>query len=126
MEGDLKVYDEKTGEVLEGPFDYSKGKLYKGTRFVGHQEAQEEISHKELMPGTEHMNGGNGLYTTVIDQPAKEAEDMYEECYFWHTFTDEDFSSGTSTSIDTERIMNTINEKVSSAIVTAVALSKGG
>ena len=122
----MNIYDEKTNEVMQEPLDYSKGRLYKGSRFVAHHDAQEEISHKELMPGTEHMNGGNGLYEIVIDQQAKEEYDEYEECYFWHTFTDEELSSGASGNADTEYIMSTIDKKVNSAIITAVALSKGG
>lgn len=126
MAEDLKVYDETTGELLEGPFDYSKGRIYQSVRFVAHHDAQEEVSHEEIMPGTEHMNDGNGLSAIIIDQPAKDAWDEYENCFMWHTFTEEELSSGTSFGTDTKYIMDTIDKKVNSAIVTAVALSKGG
>lgn len=107
---ELKVYDELTGELLDGPFDYSKGEIRRGKRFVAHHEAIEKVSHKEVMPGTEHMNDGNGLYGLIIDQPAKEAWDEYEECYFWHTFTDEELSSSSK---DIAQIIDSISSRVS-------------
>lgn len=116
-----KIYDEKTGELLEGPFDYSKGEVREGTRFVAHHEEQEEVSHKEIMPGTEHMNGGNGLYTIVIDQPAKEAWDEYEPCLVWHEFTENELATNNVS----ELVSQIVDEKITSAIATAVALSKG-
>lgn len=126
MENDLNVYDEQTNELLEPPFDYTKGKLYKSIRFVAHHEAQEEVSHEELMLGTEHMNGGKGLYSIVIDQEAKDAWDEYEDCLIWHTFTEEELASGGSTGIVLEDILAAVDQKVSDGIVAAVALSKGG
>lgn len=125
MENDLKVYDETTGEILEGPFDYSKGKLYESFRFIAHHEAQEEISHEEIMPGTEHMNDGKGLSTIVIDQPAKEAWDEYARCLIWHTFTEEELKPDSS-GISISDVLAAVDQKVSDGIVAAVALSKGG
>lgn len=122
MEEEHKVYDETTGELLEGPFDYEKGEVRQGTRFVAHHEAQEEVSHLEVMPGTEHMNGGKGLYTKVIDQFAKEAWDEYEDCFVWHVFTNEELLLKNPS----QYLSGLVDERISGAITTAVALSKGG
>lgn len=121
MEEKQKVYDEVTGELLEGPFDYEKGEVRQGTRFVAHHEAQEETSHNELMPGTEHMNGGNGLHTKVVDQPAREAWDEYEDCLVWHAFTTEELLVKNPSAY----ISSLVDDRISGAISTAVALSKG-
>lgn len=88
---DYKIYDEKTGAELSSP-DLENGYTYSGRRLKEHHPAQNEVTHREILPGTEQLNGGKGLSHIVIDQPAKDAWDEYENCYYYHAYTDEEKS----------------------------------
>ena len=88
----LKIYDESTHELLESP-SLVLGYTYPGRMFVAHHEAVEEVSHLEVMPGTEAMNGGKGLRGKVVDVPATAAWDEYEDCLYYHTYTDEELAA---------------------------------
>lgn len=88
----MKIYDELTHEEIQNP-DLSLGYTYQAQRFVAHHEAVEEVSHLEVIPRTEGMNNGKGLRTKVIDVPAREAWDEYEECMYYHPYTDEELAA---------------------------------
>lgn len=107
---------------MQEPTDYIKGRLYQSTRFVQHHEAQEAITHKELLPGTESMNGGKGLYALVVDKPAMNAWDEYEDCLIWHEFEPGETESG----VEASAILNVVDNKISDAVTAAVALAQGG
>lgn len=89
----MNIYDELTDELIEGDPDLSLGYTYPGRRFLAHHEAVEEVSHLEVMPGTEAMNGGKGLRGKVVDVPATAAWDEYEDCLYYHTYTDEELAA---------------------------------
>lgn len=88
----MNVYHEETMELLPDP-DLDLGRTYPGRRFVAHHEAVEEQSHLEVMPGTEAMNGGLGLRGKVVDVPAKAAWDEYEDCLYYHPYTEEELAA---------------------------------
>lgn len=88
---DMNVYHEETLELILSP-DLSLGHTYPGQRFVAHHEAVEEQYHYEVMSKTESMRDGKGLRTKVIDVPAREAWDEYEECLYYHPFTEEELA----------------------------------
>lgn len=85
----MNVYHETTMELLRDP-DMSLGYTYQGTKLVAHHDAVEEISHYEVMQGTEDMNNGKGLQGKVIDTPRQEAWDEYEDCSYYHPYTKEE------------------------------------
>ena len=60
---------------------------------MAHHDAVEEVSHLEVMPGTEDMNGGKGLRAKVIDVPAQEAGDEYEDCLYYPPSTEEELAA---------------------------------
>ena len=115
------MYDETTGELLAEP-DLEAGYTYPGKHFVAHHEAVGEVSHLDVMPGTESMNGGKGLRGKVVDVSAKDAWDEYEDCLLYHAYTDEELLMRNPS----EMIEKIVSERLASAITTAVALSKGG
>lgn len=114
----LKIYDESTHELLESP-SLVLGYTYSGRMFVAHHEAVDEQSHLEVMAGTESLNDGNGLRTKIIDVPAQDAWDEYEDCLFYHKYTEEEWAAlhpGTVTDADTatwEEMAAAYNEGVS-------------
>lgn len=88
----MNVYDETTGELLAEP-DLEVGYTYPGKHFVAHHEAVEEVSHMAVMPGTEHLNGGAGLRGKIVDTPAQDAWDEYEDCLLYHAYTEEELAA---------------------------------
>ena len=88
----MNVYDETTGELLVEP-DLEAGYTYPGKHFVAHHEAVEEVSHMAVMPGTEHLNGGAGLRGKIVDTPAQDAWDEYEDCLLYHAYTEEELAA---------------------------------
>nr|DAE23926.1 MAG TPA: hypothetical protein [Myoviridae sp. ctool15] len=88
----MNIYHETTLERLENP-DLTLGRTYPARRFVAHHDAVAEVSHLEVMPGTEAMNGGKGLRGMVIDVPAKDAWDEYEDCLYYHPYTEEELAA---------------------------------
>lgn len=81
----MKVYDE-TGQLLTSAPDLKKGWLENTQRLVKHHPAQEEKSRVEVMPGT------TGLRHLVIDQPARDAWDEYEDVQVYHPYTPEELA----------------------------------
>lgn len=81
----MKVYHE-SGQLLTSAPDLTKGWLEHTQRVVQHHPAQEEKSHVEVMPGT------NGLRHLVIDQPARDAWDEYEDAQIYHPYTPEELA----------------------------------
>ena len=88
----MKIYDEQTFEEIQEP-DLAAGCTYPGQRFVAHHAAVEEQSHYEVMAGTEAMNGEQGLSGKVVDVPAQDAWDEYEDCLLYHTYTAEELAA---------------------------------
>ena len=88
----MNTYDETTFELIESP-DLELGRTYPGRRFVAHHEAVEEVRHLEVMRGSEVMNGGKGLRGPVIDVPASPAWDEYEDCLYYHPYTEEELAA---------------------------------
>ncbi len=81
----MKVYDE-SGQLLTAAPDLEKGWLENAQRLVQHHPAQVEKSHVEVMPGT------NGLRHLVIDKPARDAWDEYENVQIYHLYTPEELT----------------------------------
>ncbi len=79
----MKVYGE-AGQLLTSAPDLAKGWLEHTKRLVQHHPAQEEKSHVEVMPDT------NGLRHLVIDQPARDSWDEYENIQVYHPYTPEE------------------------------------
>lgn len=88
----MKTYNELTHEEIQNP-DLSLGYTYPAQQFVAHHEAVSEQYHYEVMGDTESMRDGKGLRTKVIDVPAREAWDEYEECMYYHLYTDEELAA---------------------------------
>lgn len=82
----MNIYDELTGELLTNP-DLTKGYLYPQKRFVRHVGEVPENFTYEIMPGTEELNGGKGLYGKVVITPYKKGYDEYEDCLVYHAYT---------------------------------------
>lgn len=83
----MNVYSKVTGELIDSP-DFEKGYTEPGRKLVAHHDAVEEVSHYDVMPGTEHMNGGKGLRGKIIDVPAQPAYDEYEDCLYYVRYSD--------------------------------------
>ncbi len=81
----MKVYDE-SGQLLTSAPDLENGWLENTRRLVQSHPAQVEQSHVEVMPGT------NGLRHLVIDQPARDAWDEYENIQVYHLYTPEELA----------------------------------
>lgn len=88
----MKIYDETTGAELSAP-DLEAGYLYAARRIVAHHEATEAVTHLEVMPGTESLNGGAGLRHVVVDTPARPEWDEYEDCQYYHAYTAEELAA---------------------------------
>lgn len=84
----MKIYDE-SGSLLVGEPDLTKGWLESQQRVAVHHPAQPEqpeVSHIEVMPGTD------GLRCVVVDRPAvpaRPAWDEYETVQVYHPYTPE-------------------------------------
>lgn len=76
----MKIYDE-SGVLLTQQPDLEKGYLTIEQRLAAHHPEQAEQSHIELMPGTEDLR------RKVVDVPAREAWDEYEEVQVYHLYT---------------------------------------
>lgn len=88
----MNVYHEETKDLIQSP-DFSLGYVYPGQRFVSHHDAVAEQYHYEVMGDTESMRDGKGLRTKVIDVPAREAWDEYEQCLYYHAYTKEELDA---------------------------------
>lgn len=87
----MKTYHETTGEELTSP-DLTLGYTYLTKRFVQHHDEVVEVTERQLLPGTEAFNNGKGLYTIVVVTPAVPAYDEYEDCFYYHPYTDEELA----------------------------------
>ena len=108
----MKVYDE-AGQLLASVPDLKKGWLENTQRLVKHHPAQEEKSRVEVMPGT------TSLRHLVIDQPARDAWDEYEDVQVYHPYTPEELA---------ERNKPTLEQRVEAAetALLEVMLKQGG
>ncbi len=88
----MAVYDELTGELLTDP-DLSAGYLYDGQRVTVHHDAVEPVTEIGILPGTEHCNGGAGLQGTIVVTPGTPAWDEYEECQYYHKYTEAELAA---------------------------------
>ncbi len=108
----MKVYDE-SGQLLTAAPDLTKGWLENTQHLVQHHLAQKEKSHMEVMPGT------TGLRHLVIDQPARDAWDEYEDAQIYHPYTAEELA---------ERNRPTLERRVTAAedALLEMMLQQGG
>ncbi len=108
----MNVYDE-SGQPLTSAPDLTKGWLENTHRLVQHHPAQKEKSHPEVMPGTA------GLRHLVVDQPARDAWDEYEDAQIYHPYTPEELA---------ERNKPTLEQQVNalSDVVLELMLKGGG
>ena len=106
----MKIYDE-AGQLLTAAPDLTKGRLEHTQRLVQHHPAQEEKSHVEVMPGTD------GLRHLVIDQPAQDAWDEYEDAQIYHPYTPEELA---------ERNKPTVEQRLDAAETALLELMLGG
>ncbi len=81
----MKVYDE-SNQLLPTALDLEKGWLEHTQRLVQYHPAQVEKSHVEVMPGTTRLRH------LVVDQPAREAWDEYENVQIYHPYTSEELA----------------------------------
>lgn len=88
----MKIYDELTGELLTDP-NLSAGYLYSGQRVTVHHEAVPPVTEIGILPGTEHCNGGAGLRGTIVVTPGTPAWDEYEDCQYYHKYTEEELAA---------------------------------
>lgn len=88
----MNIYDELTGELLTDP-DLSAGYLYSGQRVTVHHEAVAPVTEIGILPTTEHCNGGAGLRGPIVVTPGTPAWDEYEECQYYHKYTEEELAA---------------------------------
>lgn len=81
----MTIYDE-SGKVLEAP-DLSMGWVEQKRRLVASHPATEEVTHLEVMSGTD------GLRRLVVDTPARAAWNEYEDYGVYHLYTDEELAA---------------------------------
>ena len=88
----MKIYDEETLLEIAAP-DMSAGYLYSGQRVTVHHDAVEPVTEIGILPGTEHCNGGAGLRGTIVVTPGTPAWDEYEDCQYYHRYTEEELAA---------------------------------
>ena len=88
----MKIYEETTQEEVTNP-DLSAGYLYDGQRVTVHHEAVPPVTEIGILPGTEHCNGGAGLRGTIVVTPGTPAWDEYEDCQYYHKYTEEELAA---------------------------------
>lgn len=88
----MEIYDELTGTLLTDP-DLSAGYLYSGQRVTVHHEAVPPVTEIGILPGTEHCNGGAGLRGSIVVTPGTPAWDEYEDCQYYHKYTDDELAA---------------------------------
>lgn len=88
----MNIYDELTGELLTDP-DLSAGYLYPGQRVTVHHDAVEPVKEVGILPGTENCNCGAGLRGTIVVTPGTPAWDEYEECQYYHKYTEAELAA---------------------------------
>ena len=81
----MTIYDE-SGKVLEAP-DLSMGWVEQKRRLVASHPATEEVTHLEVMSGTD------GLRRLVVDTPARAAWNEYEDYGVYYLYTDEELAA---------------------------------
>lgn len=88
----MKIYDEITLDEVTAP-DLSAGYLYDGQRVTVHHEAVAPVTEIGVLPGTEQCNGGAGLRGTIVVTPGTPAWDEYEDCQYYHKYTEEELAA---------------------------------
>lgn len=95
----MKIYDEVTLKEMDS-YDPDLGRIYETRRFVAHHDAVEPAYDYRIMPGTEEMNDGKGLKERYVVTPGQAAYDEYEDCYFYHAYTEEELKELEETPAD--------------------------
>lgn len=108
----MTIYDE-AGKVLEAP-DLSMGWVEQKRRLVASHPATEEVTHLEVMSGTD------GLRRLVVETPARAAWDEYEDYGVYHLYTDEELEAMNAPSAE-ERL-----EAAEAAILELASMIAGG
>lgn len=88
----MKIYDEITLDEVTAP-DLSAGYLHDGQRVTVHHEAVAPVTEIGVLPGTEQCNGGAGLRGTIVVTPGTPAWDEYEDCQYYHKYTEEELAA---------------------------------
>lgn len=88
----MNVYKEENGELITDP-DLEAGYVYPGQRVKVHHEAVAPVTRIGVLPGTEHCNGGAGLRGTIVVTPGTPAWDEYEECQYYHKYTEAELAA---------------------------------
>ena len=100
----MKIYDEVTREEVLTP-DLKLGFLYTGTIVVGQTEPEVVV-----MPGTVTEDRPEGL------REYKPAQDIVEECKWYHKYTDEELEAmNPGTDGDTEKRISALEEELQAA-----------
>lgn len=85
----MRIFDEtKTTELAE--VDLAKGRLQPDKLFIAHHEAVAEQWHREVV--RTYPNGGK-LARRVVDVPAREAFDEYEDIQVYVPYTPEELAT---------------------------------
>lgn len=88
----MNIYDDQTNQIIQTP-DLSAGYLYSGHRVTVHHDAVPPVTEIGVLPGTEHCNGGAGLRGTIVITPGTPAWDEYEDCQWYHRYTEEELAA---------------------------------
>lgn len=88
----MNIYDELTDELIESEPDLTTGYIYKGKRISVHHDAVDPVIKIDILPGAESCNDGNGLRGPIEVSSRTSAWDEYEDCMYYHRYTDEELS----------------------------------
>lgn len=71
----MKIYDEKTGEVIKSP-DLEKGHTYPAQKYLG--------TERRVLAGTVALYPPDGLRVEVP---------VYEDCLYYHAYTEDEWAA---------------------------------
>ena len=83
----MRIFDETLTMELTDP-DLEKGQLSPARLLVAHHPAVEAVVHYEVMEGTVTDDCPDGLRREVVDTPAAEAWDEYEDVQMYIPYTE--------------------------------------
>ena len=127
----MRILDQNGNEMLESDIDYEKGYLVKENIFVCHHEAVEAVveeGHWETI--REYPNGGKDV-DWVVDVPAVEASDAwdeYEDILRYTLYTDSELAEIEAAKKEAEERQSRMDLLVADGVTwddLAVALKEG-
>ena len=107
----MKIYDEITNEELTSP-DLTAGYLYTARRVAEHVPES-----REVMEGTITEDDPKGLEHII------EAHDIYEDCQFYHTYTDAEIAERNKPTLD-DRITTVEAQATYTAMMTDTLMTE--